>query len=73
MTDQSTQYPHLLSPLDLGHTTLRNRVIMGSIHSKLEDKAKDLEKWAAYFAERAKGGVALSITGGISPNRTGWL
>ena len=73
MTEQSTPYPHLLSPLDLGHTTLRNRVIMGSIHSKLEDKAKDLEKWAAYFAERAKGGVALSITGGISPNRTGWL
>ena len=66
-------YPHLLSPLDLGHTTLRNRVIMGSIHSKLEDRAKDLDKWAAYFAERAKGGVALSITGGISPNRTGWL
>ena len=66
-------YPHLLSPLDLGHTTLRNRVIMGSIHSKLEDRAKDTEKWAAYFAERAKGGVALSITGGISPNRTGWL
>ena len=68
-----TQYPHLLSPLDLGHTTLRNRVIMGSIHSKLEDRAKDIPKWAAYFAERAKGGVALSITGGISPNRTGWL
>lgn len=68
-----TEYPHLLSPLDLGHTTLRNRVIMGSIHSKLEDRAKDVPKWAAYFAERAKGGVALSITGGISPNRTGWL
>ncbi|WP_229052894.1 NADPH-dependent 2,4-dienoyl-CoA reductase [Aeromicrobium sp. Leaf350] len=67
------EYPHLLSPLDLGHTTLRNRVIMGSIHSKLEDRAKDVPKWAAYFAERAKGGVALSITGGISPNRTGWL
>ncbi|MFT4298198.1 MAG: NADPH-dependent 2,4-dienoyl-CoA reductase [Aeromicrobium sp.] len=69
----SVQYPHLLSPLDLGHTTLRNRVVMGSIHSKLEDRAKDVPKWAAYFAERAKGGVALSITGGISPNRTGWL
>lgn len=69
----TSPYPHLLSPLDLGHTTLRNRVIMGSIHSKLEDRAKDLDKWAAYFAERAKGGVALSVTGGISPNRTGWL
>ncbi len=68
-----SEYPHLLSPLDLGHTALRNRVIMGSIHSKLEDRAKDVPKWAAYFAERAKGGVALSITGGISPNRTGWL
>jgi len=68
-----SDYPHLLSPLDLGHTTLRNRVIMGSIHSKLEDRAKDVPKWAAYMAERAKGGVALSITGGISPNRTGWL
>ncbi|MFT4188320.1 MAG: NADPH-dependent 2,4-dienoyl-CoA reductase [Aeromicrobium sp.] len=68
-----SDYPHLLSPLDLGHTTLRNRVVMGSIHSKLEDRAKDVPKWAAYFAERAKGGVALSITGGISPNRTGWL
>ncbi|WP_082495333.1 NADPH-dependent 2,4-dienoyl-CoA reductase [Aeromicrobium sp. Leaf291] len=66
-------YPHLLSPLDLGHTTLRNRVIMGSIHSKLEDRRKDLPKLAAYFAERAKGGVALSVTGGFSPNRTGWL
>jgi 2,4-dienoyl-CoA reductase (NADPH2) len=66
-------YPHLLSPLDLGHTTLRNRVVMGSIHSKLEDRRKDLPKLAAYFAERAKGGVALSVTGGYSPNRTGWL
>ena len=67
------EYPHLLSPLDLGHTTLRNRVVMGSIHSKLEDRRKDLPKLAAYFAERAKGGVALSVTGGYSPNRTGWL
>ncbi len=66
-------YPHLLTPLDLGHTTLRNRVVMGSIHSKLEDRRKDLPKLAAYFAERAKGGVALSVTGGFSPNRTGWL
>ncbi len=66
-------YPHLLTPLDLGHTTLRNRVVMGSIHSKLEDRRRDLPKLAAYFAERAKGGVALSVTGGFSPNRTGWL
>lgn len=66
-------YPHLLSPLDLGHTTLRNRVVMGSMHTKLEDRRRDLPKLAAYFAERAKGGVALSVTGGYSPNRTGWL
>lgn len=66
-------YPTLLSPLDLGHTTLRNRVVMGSMHTKLEDRAKDLPKLAAYFAERAAGGVALSVTGGYSPNRRGWL
>lgn len=73
MNDPHPSYPHLLSPLDLGHTTLRNRVIMGSMHTKLEDRARDLPKLAAYFAERAKGGVALSVTGGYSPNRRGWL
>ena len=66
-------YPHLLSPLDLGHTTLRNRVIMGSMHTGMEDRAKHLPELAAYFAERAKGGVALSVTGGYAPNRHGWL
>ncbi len=66
-------YPHLLSPLDLGHTTLRNRVIMGSMHTGMEDRAKHLPELAAYFAERAKGGVALSVTGGYAPNRSGWL
>ncbi|MET1132630.1 MAG: 2,4-dienoyl-CoA reductase FMN-binding domain-containing protein, partial [Aeromicrobium sp.] len=68
-----SDYPHLLSPLDLGFTTLRNRVIMGSMHTGLEDHAKDLPKLAAYFAERAKGGVALSITGGFAPSWRGWL
>ncbi len=68
-----TEYPHLLSPLDLGFTTLRNRVVMGSMHTGLEDHAKDLPKLAAYFAERAKGGVALSITGGFAPSWRGWL
>ena len=62
-------YPHLLEPLDLGHTTLRNRVIMGSMHTGLEDRKRDFPKLAAYFAERAKGGVALSVTGGFAPNR----
>ncbi|MET1038035.1 MAG: NADPH-dependent 2,4-dienoyl-CoA reductase [Aeromicrobium sp.] len=66
-------YPHLLEPLDLGHTTLRNRVIMGSMHTGLEDRAKHLPELAAYFAERAKGGVALSVTGGYAPNWHGWL
>lgn len=68
-----TPYPHLLEPLDLGHTTLRNRVIMGSMHTGMEDRAKHLPELAAYFAERAKGGVALSVTGGYAPNWHGWL
>ena len=66
-------YPHLLAPLDLGHTTLKNRVLMGSMHTGLEDKAKDFDKLAAYFAERARGGVALMVTGGFSPNMEGWF
>ena len=69
----TSPYPHLLSPLDLGHTSLRNRVIMGSMHTGMEDRAKHLPELAAYFAERAKGGVALSVTGGYAPNRHGWL
>jgi 2,4-dienoyl-CoA reductase (NADPH2) len=68
-----TSYPHLFAPLDLGFTTLPNRVIMGSMHTGLEDRAKDAPKLAAYFAERARGGVGLMITGGYAPNRTGWL
>lgn len=66
-------YPNLLSPLDLGFTTLRNRVVMGSMHTGLEDRARDTDRLAAYFAERARGGVGLIITGGYAPNRTGWL
>ncbi|HJV83919.1 MAG TPA: NADPH-dependent 2,4-dienoyl-CoA reductase [Noviherbaspirillum sp.] len=68
-----TSYPHLLAPLDLGFTTLRNRVIMGSMHTGLEDRFYHYPKLAAYFRERAKGGVGLIVTGGISPNRQGWL
>lgn len=68
-----TRYPNLLSPLDLGFTTLRNRVVMGSMHTGLEDRARDTDRLAAYFAERARGGVGLIITGGYAPNRTGWL
>ncbi|CAA0122770.1 2,4-dienoyl-CoA reductase [Mycolicibacterium vanbaalenii] len=66
-------YPHLMSPLDLGFTTLRNRVVMGSMHTGLEDRARDTDRLAEYFAERARGGVGLIITGGYAPNRTGWL
>ncbi len=69
----ATPYPNLLSPLDLGFTTLRNRVIMGSMHTGLEDRARDTGKLAEYFAERARGRVGLIITGGYAPNRTGWL
>jgi 2,4-dienoyl-CoA reductase (NADPH2) len=68
-----SEYPNLLAPLDLGHVTLKNRVIMGSMHTGLEDRAKDLPKLAAYFAERARGGVALMVTGGYAPNWRGWL
>jgi 2,4-dienoyl-CoA reductase (NADPH2) len=67
------KYPNLLSPLDLGFTTLRNRVIMGSMHTGLEDRARHIDRLAEYFAERAHGGVGLIITGGYAPNRTGWL
>ncbi|AXI04605.1 NADPH-dependent 2,4-dienoyl-CoA reductase [Aquirhabdus parva] len=66
-------FPHLLQPLDLGFTQLRNRVVMGSMHTGLEDRFYQYPKLAAYFGERAKGGVGLIITGGISPNRQGWL
>ena len=66
-------YPTLLSSLDLGFTTLNNRVVMGSMHTGLEDRARDTDRLAEYFAERARGGVGLIITGGYAPNRTGWL
>ena len=69
----SSPYPHLLAPLDLGFTTLKNRVLMGSMHTGLEDKAKNFPALAAYFAERARGGVGLIVTGGFAPNVEGWL
>ena len=73
MTPGASAYPHLLRPLDLGHLTLRNRVVMGSMHTKLEDRARDIDKLAAYFGERARGGVGLMVTGGYAPNWRGWL
>ncbi len=69
----SPHYPHLFAPLDLGFTQLRNRVLMGSMHTGLEDRARDFPRLAAYFAERAAGGVGLIVTGGFSPNLVGWL
>jgi len=66
-------YEHLLSPITLGGLTLRNRVVMGSMHTGLEDRARDIPKLAAYFAERARGGTGLIVTGGYAPNKRGWL
>ncbi len=66
------QYPSLMSPLDLGFTTLKNRVLMGSMHTGLED-GNNHEKLIAYFTERARGGVALMVTGGYAPNIAGWV
>ncbi len=66
-------YPNLLAPLDLGFVTLRNRVLMGSMHTGLEDRASDFPRLAAYFAERARGGVGLIVTGGFAPNVAGWV
>ena len=68
-----TSYANILKPLDLGFTKIKNRVVMGSMHTGLEDRFYHYPKLAAYFAERAKGGVGLIITGGIAPNRQGWL
>ena len=69
----TTSYANILKPLHLGFTTIKNRVVMGSMHTGLEDRFYNYPKLAAYFGERAKGGVGLIITGGISPNRQGWL
>ncbi|WP_114153165.1 NADPH-dependent 2,4-dienoyl-CoA reductase [Chromobacterium haemolyticum] len=66
-----TAYPHLLAPLDLGFTTLKNRVLMGSMHTGLEEAPQGFEKMAAFYAERARGGVGLIVTGGVGPNPEG--
>jgi 2,4-dienoyl-CoA reductase (NADPH2) len=73
LTTVAMDFPRLFSPLDLGHTTLPNRILMGSMHTGLEDKAADFDKLATYFAERARGGVGLMVTGGIAPSIEGWL
>lgn len=66
------KYPHIFEPLDLGFTSLKNRILMGSMHTGLEEEKNGLERISAYYAERARGGVGLIITGGISPNIQGW-
>ncbi|NMN99605.1 NADPH-dependent 2,4-dienoyl-CoA reductase [Gordonia sp. TBRC 11910] len=72
-TAPNPHYPRLFEPLQIGGTTLRNRIVMGSMHTGLEDRIWDTDKLAAYYAERARGGVGLIITGGFAPSRTGLL
>lgn len=69
----NAKYPKLFEPLDLGFTQLKNRVLMGSMHTGLEELKGGYEKMAAFYAERAKGGVGLIVTGGIAPNTAGWV
>ncbi len=71
MSSSATNYPHLFQPLDLGFIQLKNRVLMGSMHLGLEELPGGFERMAAFYAERAKGGVALIVTGGIGPNQEG--
>ncbi|WGL52692.1 NADPH-dependent 2,4-dienoyl-CoA reductase [Nocardioides sp. BP30] len=66
-------YDHLLAPITIGDLSLRNRVVMGSMHTGLEDHVRDIPRLAAYFAARARGGVGLIVTGGYAPNKRGWL
>lgn len=70
-THANTPYPHIFRPLDLGFTQLKNRIVMGSMHTGLEEAENGHERMAAFFAERARGGVALIVTGGIGPNNEG--
>tara|TARA_R110002051_G_scaffold137916_2_gene210506 strand:+ start:8307 stop:10334 length:2028 start_codon:yes stop_codon:yes gene_type:complete len=67
-----TKYTHIFKPLDLGFTILKNRILMGSMHTGLEEEKNGFNKIATYYAERAKGGVGLIVTGGIAPNVQGW-
>ena len=64
-------YPHLLAPLDLGFVALRNRTLMGSMHTGLEETPGGFSRLATFYAERARGGAGLIVTGGIAPNREG--
>src|SRR4029077_6491283 len=68
-----TTFPHLFAPLDLGFATLPNRVLMGSMHTGLEDHSRDFDKLAAYFPDGRRGGGGLMVPRGSSPNIAGWL
>jgi len=70
-TSVQSPYPHILAPLDLGFTTLRNRTLMGSMHTGLEEEKNGFERMAAFYGERARGGVGLIVTGGFAPNLAG--
>ena len=67
------KYKHIFEPLDLGFTTLKNRVLMGSMHTGLEEEKNGFERLAVFYGERAKGGVGLIVTGGMAPSVRGWL
>lgn len=67
------KYKHIFEPLDLGFTTLKNRVLMGSMHTGLEEEKNGFERLATFYGERAKGGVGLIVTGGMAPSVRGWL
>jgi 2,4-dienoyl-CoA reductase (NADPH2) len=73
MKAEHPHYPHIFTPLDLGFTQLKNRVLMGSMHTGLEEEKDGFRKMAAYYAARAAGGAALIVTGGVAPNRAGWV
>jgi 2,4-dienoyl-CoA reductase (NADPH2) len=73
MSNQHPIYPFILRPLDLGFMTLKNRVLMGSMHTGLEEEKNGFQRMAAFYAARARGGVGLIITGGVAPNRAGWI
>ena len=72
INDKIMKYKHIFEPLDLGFTTLKNRILMGSMHTGLEEEKNGIDRIATYYAERAKGGVGLIVTGGIAPNIQGW-
>ena len=66
-------YPHLFQPLDLGFLTLANRIVMGSMHTRLETLDRPIERISRFYVERARGGAGLIITGGFSPNEEGLM